>query len=244
MFSDADRLEADIAPAYQAWKAGPTPQTSGQFLKAVNPIIDSAMHSYGGGSAQSPTLRSRARRMALDSAKTYDPKRGTMRTHLLSQMQSLRRAGAQEQQIISRPELVGLHYQQLLTAENELGDQLGRAPSDLEIADFTGFSLKRLGHIRQSKLPLAEGTTERAGLDPGASQIPGQDDSAAWLDYVYTDLSPTDRTIMDHTLGRNGQPQMPTNAIARRLGITAGAVSQRSAKIQRLLDQRYDLGVL
>jgi Mn-dependent DtxR family transcriptional regulator len=59
------------------------------------------------------------------------------------------------------------------------------------------------------------------------------------LDFVYGDLSPTDKLIMDMTLGRNGRRTAATQDIARRLNITPGAVSQRAAKIQQMIDQRY-----
>jgi len=48
--------------------------------------------------------------------------------------------------------------------------------------------------------------------------------------------------IMDMTLGRNGKRRTPTQEIARKLGITPGAVSQRAAKIQTMLDKRYTQG--
>jgi DNA-directed RNA polymerase specialized sigma subunit len=178
---------------------------------------------------------------------TYNPQQGTLKTHLLSQLQSLRRASAQEQQIISIPEQVGLDYQHLVDAENELRDQLGRDPADSEIADRTGLSYKRLAHIRRSQGSVSEGSVlaSNDGMGMPATQIPGRDQEAeAWVGFVYADLGPVDRVIMDYSLGRNGTPKLGATEIAKRLGITPGAVSQRAAKIQQLLDARHELGVL
>ena len=72
-----------------------------------------------------------------------------------------------------------------------------------------------------------------------ASAIPGQTTAQdAWLDFVYGDLSPVDKLVMDMTLGRNGRKRTSTQEIARKLNISPGAVSQRAAKIQTLLNKQ------
>ncbi|NDE17442.1 hypothetical protein EBZ80_21170 [bacterium] len=184
--------------------------------------------------------------MALKALDTYDPKRGNVRTHLLSQLQSLRRLTAQSQNIISIPEQVGLDYSRLNESEAELRDQLGRDPTDDELADHTGLSTRRIQKIRAFNQPVSEGMTTREVSDEEsyggdvASNIPGSTRSAdAWFNFVYEDLSPVDKLIADMTLGRNGRRKTSTQEIARRLNITPGAVSQRAAKIQAMLDKQY-----
>ena len=74
-----------------------------------------------------------------------------------------------------------------------------------------------------------------------ASTIPNQNRAAdAWLDFVHGDLTATDKLIMDMVLGRNGRRRTSTQDIAQRLNITSGAVSQRAAKIQAMIDKRYE----
>lgn len=240
----------DTAPEfdslYEQWKQNATPELNTKLLGTVQPIIDTAVNSYAGSGA-SPTVRNRARLMALKALQTYDPQRGAVKTHLLSQMQSLRRLAAKDQNIISIPEQVGLDFQRLAAAENELRDSLSRDPTDDEVADLTGLSTRRIQKIRQFHQPVSEGMTvaQTAASDDDttndvASRIPGDNRAAdAWLNFVYDDLSPTDKLIMDLTLGRNGRRRATTQDIARRLNITPGAVSQRAAKIQNMIDQRY-----
>jgi DNA-directed RNA polymerase specialized sigma subunit len=246
-FSLQNKLEPEFTDAFNTWKATPNPATNTSLLKAVSPVIDTALRSYG---TQSPTLRSRAKQMTLSAMQTYDPSRGKLRTHLLSQLQGLRRYSAQEQNIISLPEQVALDQKFLHDQENNLRDFLGRDPSDAEIADHTGISLKRLNYVRQFKPPLAESTVSRPTddgsdiLEPGVRHLGRDDEGEAWLDFVYADLGDTDRVIMDYTLGRNGSPKLPVTEVARRLGITPSAASQRLARIQGLIDERQSLGIL
>lgn len=232
---------------YSTWKTNQTPETNTKVLAAVQPVIDSALSSYAGAD-YSPTLKSRARLMALKALNTFDPARGNVRTHLLSQLQSLRRAAAKEQNIISIPEQVGLDFQHLNNAENELRDQYGRDPTDDELADYTNLSRRRIQKIRKFNQPIAEGTVSRivdedsSGGDV-ASSIPGQRNATeAWMDFVYEDLGPTDKLIMDMTLGRNGKRRVSTQEIAAKLRLTPGAISQRAAKIQAMLDKRFEHG--
>jgi RNA polymerase primary sigma factor len=235
----------DFSDFHTQWTQNKTPETNTQLLKRVQPVIDTAVSSYGGASA-SPVLKSRARLMALKAMDTYDPQRGNVRTHLLSQLQGLRRLSAQEQNIIAIPEQVGLDYQKLHAVENELRDSLSRDPSDDELADATGLSVKRLRKVRSFNQPIATGSTVRETAEENydgdiASTIPNQNRAAdAWLDFVHGDLTPTDKLIMDMVLGRNGRRRTSTQDIAQRLNITPGAVSQRAAKIQAMIDKRYE----
>lgn len=237
----------DFEPVYQQWKTTRTPDMNTKMLATVQPVVDTALMSYA-GKTTSPTLKSRARLMALKALDTYDPQKGNIRTHLLSQMQSLRRMTAKEQNIISLPEQVGLDYQRLGESENELRDQLGRDPTDNELSDHTMLSSRRIRKIRAFSQPVAEGSTAQEFGDEAndgnvASTIPGATSASdAWLNFVYDDLGPIDKTIMDLTLGRNGRRRVSTQEIARKLNVTPGAISQRAAKIQVMLDKRYTQG--
>jgi len=237
----------DFEPLYTTWRSNQTPETNTKILMSVQPVIDSAVASYAGPAATS-ALKSKAKMMALKALGTYDPQKGNVRTHLLSQLQSLRRLSAKEQNIISLPEQVGLDFQNLTRAENEFIDQHGREPTDDELADYTNLSARRIKKIRQFNQPLAEGTVSRivdedSGGGDVASQIPGRVDATeAWMNFVYEDLGPTDKLIMDMTLGRSGRRKTSTKDIAARLRLTPGAVSQRAAKIQTMLDKRFDHG--
>jgi len=235
-------VEDDFANTHQLWQKNQTPEMNTKLLAKIQPTIDTALSSYVGQNPSS-AIKTRAKLMALKAMQNFDPTKGNVRTHLLSQMQSLRRLAAQEQNIISIPEQVGLDYQRLSEAERELQDKLSRDPADDELADATGLSVRRINKIRAFHKPVAEGATiienDDEYADGGvASKIPGQTNAQdAWLDFVYGDLSPTNKLIMDLSLGRNGRRKTSVQEIARRLNITPGAVSQRAAKIQTMLNK-------
>ena len=245
------RLEPQFAPAYHAWASDPSPAKSDDFLKAVDPVIQEGLNVYGGRNAN-PMMRSRARRIVLESARRYDPTKAGLKTHLMSHLQGLRRYSAQQTQVIKVPEAVALDQQHLLESETELRDQHGRDPSDLELADHTGLSRRRIAHIRGYRPAVAEGRLasladqdEEGGAGGGFEPaVEGPDRSMLRAQFLYHDLDPHDQVILEYGLGLNGNPKLPAAQIARRLRISPGAVSQRAARIQQQLDELEDAAIL
>lgn len=231
------QLEPDYTDAFGAWKQTPTPQTRGALVKKMQPIIDTALRSYVGEA--SPTMRTQAKLMAAKALDTYDPSIGSLRTHMLSQLQSLQRMATKSQQIISMPQRAALAAYQLQDVEARLADELGRDPSDMEIADRSGISLKRIAKIRAAMMPANTGRfVDEFGEEfAPASTIPGESRLAdAQRELLYHELSPIDQAIMDHTLGLHGRQVIGTSDLAKKLRLTPGAISQRKNKLDRMLE--------
>jgi len=243
--SDArkNQLEPDYEANFTAWQADDTPKTRGALLRSVQPVVDTAVFSYAGKGA-SPAVRSQAKLMAMDAFKSYDPAKGNMKTHLLSTLRRLHRTAAQGQQIIRQPEKVALDRKHLREAEEALRDNLGRDPSDMEIANHTGLSIKRIGYVRNAKPPANSGSIlDGAGETYSPpSTIPGDTSREdAWQEMVYYDLGEIDQAVMDYTLGLHGAPSLTNREIANRLGVTPAAVSHRARKIQMMMDEQYQV---
>lgn len=244
-------LEKPYFDHYTNWKRDPSPANTGAILKSVDPVINEAIRTYGGSSAGSPTLRGQARRLTLNAIRNYDPSKAKLRTHLLSQLQGLRRIAAKEDQILNIPEQVLLDMGSLRESENKLKDQLGRDPSDAELADATGLSTKRLAYVRTMRPSFAEGKMIQVDDEGSSLNQPAVEQGAsiqskgmkAWQDFVYQDLDPIDQQIMEYTLGLHGKPELSNQEVAKLLRLSPGAVSQRKAKIQQRLDLSEDTGL-
>jgi DNA-directed RNA polymerase specialized sigma subunit len=178
--------------------------------------------------------------LALGAFKSYDPNKGTkLRTHLMTQLQPLIRHARNYENIARVPERVSADLYMVNQAKRDFVDRHKRDPSDHELADHTGLSSRRIAHVKS----FARGDIAESGLkemDEGESSImyPGvakADPAQIWLEYVHHDATPVDRQILEWKTGYNGQKVMTTTEIAKRLGLTPGAVSQRSAKIAERL---------
>jgi DNA-directed RNA polymerase specialized sigma subunit len=225
--------------AYEAWKKQPTPENMGTLLDRANPVLDSALRSYGGGNQ---ALRPKARRIAIDAFKTYDPKKGAkLSSHLMNQLQPLTRHAREYGHLVKIPERISLDLYRLSQAEKEHSDTYNRPPSDRELADKTGMSMRRISKVRgYQRSETAESTLtesdegDRAIMYPGVSKL---DPQSVWLEYVHHDSSPIDQQILEWRTGYNGKGIISNNEIAKRLNLSASAVSQRAGRLaQRLAE--------
>lgn len=243
----ADMLEAEFADPYRSWKKAPGLESNSSMLKTIDPIIDSAVQTYGSGD-KSPLLRSRARKLALQSLHTYDPSKSKLRSHLMTQLQGLRRVRTQQNQIIGVPEQIQLDQGHLREAHTRMEDWLGRDPSDAELADETGLSLKRIAHTRKAFGGLSE--SQASGFDPETGEMgqptiaSGENDNSGWNEFVYMSLNPKDQLIFEHLAGLHGKKVLSARQVAAKVGVSPAAISQRAGKIQSLINQRESLGVL
>lgn len=229
-----DMLEPEFAPLYHAWKASGRPEHAAALLESVRPTIRHAIKLHVG--EPNPLLESRARLMTLAGMRSYDPTRAKLATHLTNHLIGLKRVNRQQTTILKVPERVSLDRYHLGEAVRDFADRHGREPSDAELATHTGLSLARVRRVKSYHPAVAEGTLEALGVTPG---VQGHDAEPIWHRIVYDDLAPRDQRIVD--LNRSG---VPNHEIARRLGVTPGAVSQRKAVIQRLFDDGERLGAL
>lgn len=241
------KIEPAYRDAYRAYRSQPSPQTRSQVIAAIRPELEYAIRVHV-GETNNPVLMGRAKMLAAKALDSYDPRRGTLRTHLLSQLQGLKRAQRQIGTILVVPEQVSVDRYNLELATRELADELGREPTDKELADRTGLSLKRIAYVRTYNPAVAQGTFESTSDQNIFGGVRSAQTSGSDWTYqlVYDELSPTDRQIMEWTLGLHGRPVMSNSEIARKLGKSPGYISQRKAFIQKKLDELGDLreGVL
>jgi hypothetical protein len=237
-------LEPEYVGPFDTWRQKRSPETASALLTAVGPVLDSAVRTYA-GEKPGPSASSRARRLALDAFDVYDPDRAKLRTHLMVRLQPLRRLSAAADHPIVVPERAALEMRRLRDADSGWRERFGRDPSTDELSDEAGLSVSRIAKLRAYRPPTAEGTMAAiaAGGEGGAFDpaVAGPD-TDVWATFVHGDLSPTDKLIMEHSTGLFGRQKLSKQVIAARLGLSAGAVSQRAAKIQAKLDTRDAFG--
>ena len=244
-------LEPEFHNVYGLWQRDKTPESNDAMLKAVTPIIDNAVKAYG-GAGSNPVIKSRAKKIVIDSLPNYDPANTKLKTYLFNQLQGLKRFSMQQGQIISIPEQVQLDYVHLKKKENEMREDLGRDPSDSELSDAVSISPKRMAYVRGLRMPSSEGTVLQPFRnsdsgdfnDPSVANKVRKSDLGAWHSFVYDSLGDTDKIVMEHSFGLNGKPVLSSQGIASKLGVTPAAVSIRKSKIQQELDKRENLQVI
>lgn len=234
-FNKKEQKDA-LTSSWETWRAKPTIENFSQLLQQAKPTLNSAVRSYA--PASSPSVYSMAKVYAKKAFETYDPTKGTkLKTYLHTQLQPLRRE-VSSYNTLHVPENVQSDIRYLNTKEHEFERENGRMPNNDELADFTKLSRKRIEHIRKFSRPTVYTSTieESAGSEDAHALPATQEAESFWKDYVYDSLSAQDKLIYDLRSGSKTGNPVPLKDIAKKLRMSASAVSQRlkriAAKIQ------------
>ena len=226
--------------AYDFWKRNQNSANMQQLLDTAKPTIKKALTSFAGGDR---ALTGQAKRLAIGAFKTYDASRGAkLRTHLIIRLQPLQRAYTKRVSPFAIPERVQLDKMRIDRAEQAFVQLQGREPSDAEMAEETGLSLRRIAHVKSfAGGILSEGQMVVDGEQtlPRSSVVTPED---IVVEYVHHDLDPIDKKILEWKTGIYGKRRLSTTEIAQRLKVTPSAISQRAAKIAMKLEAARNRG--
>jgi DNA-directed RNA polymerase specialized sigma subunit len=242
-----DQPMSPIEQGYMQWSSNPIPKNMNHVVGQLQPTINKAIQTFAPGSGE--LVKGRARYLAMEAVKSYDPSRGAkLESHVMNHLQGLRRYSNQSRIVMKQSERKRREYYELMRIEREFYDENGREPSADELSDKLGISPRKLEVIRGYGV-RSIGTEAASGGSEGDSGQLGtnmQDPEDIWISYVYHDLSSIDQQIMDWKIGLHGKPQLSNQDIAKRLGISPPAVTQRARRISKKLEegmQQAELGV-
>lgn len=227
-------LEPHFEEHYNKYMASRSPESASTLLKTLSPVIDKALKSYAGGEAVTGTMRARAKTMALEAVRRYDPTKAKLETHLLSHLRGLRRVSERATSGVYVPEAHKLDARKLDAARVDLADELGREPSDHELAGRLQLPIERI--VRARAVPGVMSSSQTGGE---VAATPGKIDPKAWdtwLKIIHADLGDIDKVILERSFGMHGHPVTPANEIAKMLNLSGAAISLRKQRIQRELD--------
>ena len=216
------------------WQKDRSEENTRKVLQLLQPTIESALHTYTPG--QEDSFRLKATSLALKSLADYNPqKAASPNTYVFTNLQRLNRLRRQRQTPIHIPESQVYAMQLIDRKKQQLQERLGREPSDQQLSDYTGLSQKKIERVMSGTAFASQSATtdEQTGADLLGSRDTTDKD---YYEYVYNSVSPLDQKIMEWTSGYKGK-ELSNNQIASKLHLSAGAVSQRKARIQELLGQ-------
>lgn len=186
----------------------------------------------------------------------YDHARGRLaplaRVHIRKEMLELI---AEQRTLLRLPPSVNYHALLLARAETKLSVELGRDPSDAEIATESGLTVKRIHTLRQALGAVvslddsgsANGESDGAELhDSLADEAAVQADETAegtsraeWLNRAVSRLSPREQTLLRRHFGLDGHGGLSLAQLAVEIGVSRERLRQIEAcalrKLRRLL---------
>lgn len=215
---------------YEHWKADPTPDNLATVVDTLKPLIGYQLANLG--AHDDPILKNKARVVAAQAIKKYDPASGaSLPTWVSSQMQQLRRFRRQAHAVLKVPERIQMDAWHLAQKEKEFIDTYDREPDLLELADFSHLPARRIAKIRK----FSHATPSEAALP----DQPGDDTdfTGESIDYIYRDADHIDRRILEMKTGYGGHPPLPPAQIAQKLRISPAQVSRRAKRLTFKINQ-------
>ena len=232
-----NRLEPEFADVYQAWKTKDDETTRDRLLAVMTPAIEQTVRDIPGADPNYMTIRGKI--LAMNAMSKYDPTRSSLNTFLTYQLLPLRRTARQQMNILGLPDRLLLNAQQLESTEVELQDELGRMPTTGELSDRLGVSMKQIERIRASSHARNSGsdlTADEEGDISGPGEVTRRLPDIYRHQYVLSALrnDPKSALIYECDQSLHGRRPLSTAELARRLGLSPGAISQRRNRIAEI----------
>lgn len=244
--SEQPKAELTSAQLYANWSKSPTPATAGELLKKLQPSINQSLRKYIG--EPDHLSRSQAKRLVLDALPRYDASQSRLETFVDRQIQPIIRWQSRRKNTVKLPDAMRMDAIAIGNASRSIERETGRSASTRQLADETGLPIAKIEQIRKIDRTLLVGSQELGSPDGGESAniedqavVDDQRSSQSWLQFVMEDLTPLDQSILEHTLGLNGSDVLSNADLAKRLKLSPGAISQRKARIQMILDREEEL---
>ncbi len=235
--SKASFNKSDVEKAYETWKKNPSPETAEPFLDTLQPDIEKAVRNYGNNDDEYYT---QANLLALQAAERFDPSKGaSVRTHINNSLHKLTQVRQERMSALHIPENVHAEKARINDAVEDFKSLYDREPNRQELADRTGLSIKQLARIEKYDPTAPESSFQSDKGDTMTERRTKPND--LWLDYVYFELDPIDKKVFEWSTGYGGVKKISKSEMAKRLKISAPAVSKRVNKIVARIEEGKEL---
>lgn len=201
------------------------------LLRSLKPFINHKANAYAHRLRDIPPAAVRAEftNQAVEALKKFDPNRGTkLTTYLTPQLKKAQRYVATYQNMARIPETRVYKIGELQNAEAALDEELGRAPTQLELADRLKWSPRLVGTLQKELV-----RDYPTGMNDSGTFTPSRQDEVMRL--LPYELTNEERSVFEYIYGVGGKPKLGPGAIARKLGMSAPKVS----RLKKAIAQKY-----
>jgi len=223
--------------SYDNWTLDPTPSNMGKVIKDLDYTITREVQRYSGPKA---LLRGQAKRFAVDAVKNYDPASpAKLNSWVTTSLKQLNRYSNKINPVYT-PEVTNRQAAELNTVTGELEEELGRMPSDSELADRIGMNTSKVKRLRKATSSVIHDSQVITDPESGQQMSVGPvvpDTFQEANEIVYDSLDTRDKTIYDYKMGKGNKPQLSGYLIAKRLGVSPAFVSQKLKEISHRILQ-------
>lgn len=225
----AQRRAKDVQ-MWEQWKKAPTPDTLRPLMNRFEPVLRSKVQMWKAPGVNEAAFKANLRIHTMDAFNTFNPEKAGLRTHLENRLKKSMRFNVQQQNYAYIPEAKAGRIGDVARATDELGEELGRTPTPVEVADFLNPNLskrqqlspKKVQQIQQAQFGDVIGSSFES--DPTPRAISREREVVGLLRPA---LNAEQQKVYDHLYGANGAQQTTsTTQLAKLLGKSPSQVSR------------------
>lgn len=215
---------------YDQWAQNKTPSNMTALMKHLSPLVYSEVQRQSGALPKA-ALAAEAKIWTMKAIKSFDPSKGfALSTHVMNYLPKVRRLNYKHQNAARLPENQQRQFREYSKAKSNLENDLGRDPTDEELAKHLGWSK---GYTVKFKSRLFSDLIESGSEN--ASQMSEYSDSNMLFQEIMNRLTPQERMIAEL------KGTIPAPELAKKLGFDINRLNyeQRKlwAKIKKLQEE-------
>lgn len=203
------------------------------LFKQYDPLIRSTVNSYAGSTVPRSLLVPEAKIMVASAAKSFDPNKGNITSHIQNHLKGMQRIVNQTSTLYI-PEARTSLISAFRSEYDDLSKKLKRPPTNKELADSLSIPLKDVEKLNQEAMK----TVIHQDEDIVGHISPHIIDDDHLLEFVYNRCSDIEKKVMGHVYGLHGKRKMKTNvAIGDEVGLSESGVRNVKDRIAEKIEE-------
>jgi DNA-directed RNA polymerase specialized sigma subunit len=238
--------EDQFLRVFNVWKSTKNPKLLNDLIKLTEPVWKKAISIFG-GDPNDPLHIAYAKEIVIDGLNKFDPEKAKINTFLWFKLNNLQRKVLKVQNVLNIPERDLQLKNKLELIEEELREKLGRDPSDQELADYAGITVKRIARLRRGTSPVLASSLQMENEAGEESHeipvsIPTEDKKRRELilDLVHFESTPEQQVLMEYVFGMNGKKQLSVKDAAKKAGLSLSTAYKFMQDINNRISKYYN----
>ena len=234
---ERDRIDTELWHQWISHEPGSPERKDAlkQLLVRYKSVIDHAVYQWNSAMNQSAisdsALRGHFRMALIDALNRYNPEKGAaLRTFVPFQFRGVHRFVTTNQNIARIPQNIVNKIGKVRTARQVLMDDLGRTPTDKEVADHLQIPVKTV--LRIDREVRAGGSISSLEAAPA---LAGNEVEQALRMFREQDVTPREWAYIQYMLKAKVEDDLKPATIKKRLGWTATEVSRAKTGVTKRL---------
>lgn len=214
-----------------------------ELIKSLAPVINQQVAKYAGVALPKASIELEAKKLVYKALDTYDPRQSQLNTHVFNYLKKLQRFVINYQNVGHIPEPRARQIGRYNTIYDNLESEKGREPTTIELADAMSWPVAEVEKLQlelRSDLSIDTGSGDDEEMGRffefmSNPYSPEQFKVKQAIEFVYYDVDPIDKKIMEYSFGLAGMQKLKDKDIAVRLGMSPQQLSKRKKKLGQLL---------